>query len=38
MWEFNGLCIKVYTYMACGIRDVKGPRKRKRKETTSFKE
>jgi len=24
--------------MACGKRDVKGPRKRKGKETTSFKE
>jgi hypothetical protein len=37
MWS-NGLCTKAFAYMACGRRDVKGPRKRKGKETTSFKE
>lgn len=31
VWS-NGLCIKVFTYMACGRRDVKGPRKRKGKK------
>ncbi len=37
MWS-NGLCTKAFTYMACGRKDVKGSRKRKGKETTSFKE
>jgi hypothetical protein len=27
MWESNGLCSKAFRYMACGRRDVKGPRK-----------
>jgi hypothetical protein len=38
MWESNGLCTKAFTYMACGRRYVKGPRERKGKETSSFKE
>ncbi len=38
VWESNGLCTKAFTYMACGRKDVKGLRKIKGKETTSFKE
>jgi len=30
--------LKLFTYMACGRKYVKGPRKIKGKETTSFKE